>query len=438
MDKRVSLYVAVTALAATAAVSWLYMVAPEVESQHLIAAVSFSALGVLAHALKHQLPTGALGSIAFIPFLATVLLAPSWVAAVATGAAVLVVEVVSKKSPLKVVFNVSQHALAVAVAAGLYAALGGTSLLSDQQFSTVALAAMFVSFMAVNSLAVSGVVALSEGRRLSHVWRQNTLSTILYDLFSLPVVYAFAWVYATFGLGGSLVLAVPLLGVRQLYKTNWQLEKVNQDLLQLMVAAIEARDPYTSGHSRRVSRYAKVIARAMGLNSRRIERIGIAALLHDVGKIHEIYAPILRKPDRLTVEEQEIIQTHPIKSAELVENVSHLRDVVAPIRHHHENWDGTGYPDGLAGEEIPLGARIIMVADTIDAMTTDRPYRNGMSPDDVRRELIRLRGVQFDPRVCDALLQSSLFYQIFAPVPAASTPRYVSLIPAQRAVRTGT
>ena len=154
-----------------------------------------------------------------------------------------------------------------------------------------------------------------------------------------------------------MILAI---GYRHINKVNWQLQQTNQELLQLMVAAIEARDPYTSGHSRRVARNARLIAKAIGLPDRQVERVAVAALLHDVGKIHEVFAPILSKPGRLTAEENAIMQTHPIKSEELVKTVSQLSDVVAPIRHHHENWDGTGYPDGLVGEAIPIASRIIM------------------------------------------------------------------------------
>ncbi len=107
------------------------------------------------------------------------------------------------------------------------------------------------------------------------------------------------------------------------------------------------------------------------------------------------------------------MQTHPIKSAELVQNVSQLRDLVVPIRNHHENWDGTGYPDGLCAEGIPLWSRIIMFADTIDAMTTDRPYRAAMSEADVRSEFLRMRGRQFDPNICDVLLESPLYPLLF-------------------------
>jgi putative nucleotidyltransferase with HDIG domain len=187
----------------------------------------------------------------------------------------------------------------------------------------------------------------------------------------------------------------------------------NQELLQLMVAAIEARDPYTSGHSRRVARNARLIAQAIGLRDRQVERVAVAALLHDVGKIHEVFAPILSKPGRLTAEENAIMQTHPIKSEELVRTVSQLNDVVAPIRHHHENWDGTGYPDGLVGENIPIASRIIMFADTIDAMTTDRPYRAALSEAQVRSEFVKLRGRQFDPNICDKLLNSAIYPRLF-------------------------
>jgi putative nucleotidyltransferase with HDIG domain len=187
-----------------------------------------------------------------------------------------------------------------------------------------------------------------------------------------------------------------------------------------MVAAIEARDPYTSGHSRRVAEKTRVIARAVGLREKEVERIVAAALLHDVGKIHEVFGPILSKPGRLTAEEQVIMRTHPIKSAELAGTVTQLRDVVPLIRHHHENWDGTGYPDGLKADEIPLGSRIIMFADTIDAMTTDRPYRAALDAMSVRKELLRFRATQFDPAICDALLRSPEYSKLFAPptVPA--------------------
>jgi len=179
------------------------------------------------------------------------------------------------------------------------------------------------------------------------------------------------------------------------------------------VHTVEFRDPYTSGHSQRVSRYSRLIAEIIGLNSKAVERISVAALLHDVGKIHEIFAPILMKPGRLTPEERSVMELHPIKGAELVEKISDLRDIVPAVRHHHENWDGTGYPDRLAGNAIPIAARIIRFADTMDAMLTDRPYRKALSEKEVRSELSRFRAIEFDPEICDALLGSDRFGKFF-------------------------
>jgi HD-GYP domain-containing protein (c-di-GMP phosphodiesterase class II) len=234
-------------------------------------------------------------------------------------------------------------------------------------------------------------------------------------------VYIFALVYNRFALAGIVLLALLLLGARQLYSTNWRLEQTNRELLEVMVGAIELRDPYTSGHSQRVAEYSTVIGHAIGLSRRDIERVGIAALLHDVGKIDQRFAAILQKPGRLTDEERSVIELHPVISAELASRVSSLTDLIPSIRAHHERWDGRGYPDGLTGDSIPLFARIITFADTIDAMTTDRPYRPAMGPAEVRAELLRNRGKQFDPAICDRLLASPVFNSLFG-VPAKVGP----------------
>lgn len=416
MQMSVRLYVTTVCLAALVAATGVVAVGYPEPVGHLKAAVCFAGLGILANLLAHRLPFSAGGSIAFLPFLAAVLVAPSWVSVLTVALAMAGVEIANRRSFIKASFNVAQVTLALSVCLITYVGLGGSPIRSRADFSvdsTLYFAASFALFLTVNSLAVSGVIGVSQGRRLFEVWRSNTRLSLVFDFLSFPFVYVFAVAYVEYGVAGVAVLALQLLGVRQLYKTNWTLEKTNQDLLQLMVAAIEARDPYTSGHSRRVSEYSRIIARAVGVPSRQIERIAIAALLHDVGKIHENFAPILRKPSRLTDEEMAIMKTHPIKSAELVSNVSQLRDIISAVRHHHENWDGSGYPDGIAGAEIPLASRIIMFADTIDAMTTDRPYRAGMGEAQVRAELARMRGRQFDPDMCDLLLSSPHFKSIF-------------------------
>jgi HD-GYP domain-containing protein (c-di-GMP phosphodiesterase class II) len=172
----------------------------------------------------------------------------------------------------------------------------------------------------------------------------------------------------------------------------------------------------------------------VGLERKEVERIYIAALLHDVGKIHEAFG-ILSKPGKLTAEEFAIMKTHSGLGAELIQRLTDLQDCVLPVLHHHENWDGTGYPHGIAGERIPLWSRILMFADTADAMMSDRPYRAALSSSQVRAEFMRLKGKQFDPYICAILLASPAFDQLFLYVPprevsltAASTPaRHVSL-----------
>jgi len=438
MNRRVQVYVTLVGVLAVVGTALVYRLNPYLDGSAVQAAFCFGILGLFAEVLRYRLAPETFGSIAFIPFTAVVCLTPTWVAIAMVIAVIGIGGFFLGQAPVKVVFNVAQYAAAQALAILSYRVFGGAVLLAHQQIDWVAYSAMFACFMAANTLLVSGVIGLSKGTSIWQTWRDTMRNSLLYDVLSLPFAFIFATVYVQFGTLGVVVLAVPLLGARQLYKTNWQLERTNQELLELMVAAIEARDPYTSGHSRRVAHNARVVARALGFSSREVERVGRAALLHDVGKIHEVFAPILRKPGKMTPEERVVMETHPIKSADLVQGISHLRDLVGPIRHHHENWDGTGYPDGLSAQQIPVIARIIMFADTIDAMTTDRPYRAAMGRDEVTAELVRLRGKQFDPGICDTLLASPLYETLFERLSSATPTRALPLrfrnsIPAARA-----
>jgi HD-GYP domain-containing protein (c-di-GMP phosphodiesterase class II) len=152
---------------------------------------------------------------------------------------------------------------------------------------------------------------------------------------------------------------------------------------------------------------SRAIAVEYGLSAREIEQVETAALLHDVGKIYEEFAPLLRKEGRLTPEETALMQTHSVRSADLVGIISKFRGFIQDsVRHHHERWDGQGYPDGLSGKDIPLAARIILVSDTIDAMTTDRPYRKRLGLEVVIAELQKCKGTQFDPSLVEVAITS--------------------------------
>jgi HD-GYP domain-containing protein (c-di-GMP phosphodiesterase class II) len=183
----------------------------------------------------------------------------------------------------------------------------------------------------------------------------------------------------------------------------------NQELflnsIRALAAAVDAKDPYTRGHSERVARYSVAIARHMDLPADEVKKVRIAALLHDVGKIG-IDDRILRKPTALTDEEFEVMKLHPVKGALIMGQIPQLKWIIPGMRYHHEKWDGTGYPDGLAAEEIPMLARIISVADTFDAMTTTRPYQKAMKSDYVVKRIKTFAGSRYDARVVDALEQA--------------------------------
>lgn len=433
---QVQAFVAATVLVTAVLGIWIYTVDPAFNSEYLKAAVSFGALGVASHTLAFRRPVpGAYGSAAFLPFLSAVVLAPHWTGLVAVGTAMFLAEVLVGRPALKVTFNVAQVVLAAAVTAIAFRGFGGHSPVDGQGSSLIALAIALPAFLLVNSVATSAVIAISSRQRFSELLVTHGGTSGLYDLLALPFVYVFAWFYLSFGMVGALILAIPLLGIRELYKKNFQLQQTNKELLELMVAAIEARDPYTSGHSRRVAANSRLIAEVLGLTRKQTDRIFVAALLHDVGKIHEVFGPILSKPGRLNAVELEVMKTHSTRGAELIQTVSELRDIVHPVKHHHENWDGSGYPDGLIGDAIPLSSRVIMFADTVDAMLSDRPYRAAMTRLQVRAEIIRMRAKQFDPGICDALLESPVWEELFTNAPQpVMTGEYPQLVPTARRV----
>ncbi|HEY0787361.1 MAG TPA: HD domain-containing phosphohydrolase, partial [Thermoanaerobaculia bacterium] len=171
--------------------------------------------------------------------------------------------------------------------------------------------------------------------------------------------------------------------------------------IRMLAAAIDAKDPYTRGHSDRVARYSIGIGKHLGMTDEEIRRLKISALLHDVGKIG-IDDRILRKPGALSDEEFAIMKTHPEKGAIIMSGVPQLIDMTPGMKYHHERWDGGGYPEGLKHDQIPLQARIVAIADTFDAMTTNRPYQKAMQIDYVVQKINSLAHSRFDPRVVAA------------------------------------
>lgn len=174
-------------------------------------------------------------------------------------------------------------------------------------------------------------------------------------------------------------------------------------LVGVLVNVLDAKSPWTKGHSMRVAKYAREIALEMGLEADEVEDIHLAGMLHDIGKVGT-YDYLLDKPSGLTDEEYEIVKQHPGKGVEILRDIKQLREVLPYIRHHHERIDGRGYPDGLKGDEIPFGARILHVADSFDAIMADRPYRPSPGLEYAVSELRRCKGSQFDPEVTEVFL----------------------------------
>jgi HD-GYP domain-containing protein (c-di-GMP phosphodiesterase class II) len=400
---------------------------------------SFTLVAYLLERTGNDLRIEARGSTSFVVHLASgILFGPFW-GGLVTGLSTAVSEGQDRKTPLKVLFNASQRTVALAGGLLLLGRLGAPHPLFD--FGKDAFAAgqdlkqglgyfllLAVFYFGFNTIAVSMVVALSAGRRFTDVWNLNAKGVIVYDLAASFIAIVLAWLYVVFdgmiGFGalGFIITLAPILVIRHIYGLYRRLQNSGRELLDLMVKAIEARDPYTSGHSIRVATLAKAIAQESRVSTDEIEEVYTAAVLHDVGKIHEEFAPLLRKDSKLTPEETALLQTHASKSAELVGIISSFRgNIQNAVRSHHERWDGGGYPDGIVGDEIPLGARIIMISDTADAMMTDRPYRKRLPIEAVIAELQKYRSTQFDPRLVDLVINSVAIRRVMAELQTGSS-----------------
>ncbi len=192
---------------------------------------------------------------------------------------------------------------------------------------------------------------------------------------------------------------------RDLEKTNRRLQETYLETVTSLIEAMSAKDTYLFGHSHNVAVYAKAIGQELGFNRERIQRLMHGCTLHDLGKI-AVPDSILMKPGPLTKEEFEIIKTHPVWGARILGPLTFMKDITDMVHQEHERWDGTGYPQGLKGEQIRLEARVISVADALDAMISTRPYRQSISLEKASQEIQRCAGNHFDPTVAEACLRA--------------------------------
>ncbi|MGE0159509.1 MAG: HD-GYP domain-containing protein [Gemmatimonadales bacterium] len=409
------------AIACLAMTDWRSLISLPTESQ--VALGWLLGIALLSESLAIGVSVGkgssSTSSVAFVPLLASVqLFGPAGGILLFAIIAPFAEIFVRRKSPFRASFNCAQTIVATTLAGVAFTVLGGHALEGVRDPSMTSQLWPFVSFglvfLAVNHAAVSMAITLSQGVPFRRVWQQLLANTgaSLNDILISPIALAVAFLYVQFGLAGLLIILLPMLFIRYSYLTTSKLRESNADLLTALVKAIEIRDPYTSGHSLRVSQLAQAIAEELGLNRISVDRIANAALLHDIGKIEAIYTEILRKPASLTPEERSIMESHVTRGVQLLRDLSSVPDeVVQIVRHHHEREDGKGYPDGLLGDEIPIGSKIIVLCDAVDAMLSDRPYRDALPLSAVLEQLELHAGRQFDHRVVRAATRTAILAQ---------------------------
>jgi putative nucleotidyltransferase with HDIG domain len=367
--------------------------------------VFWIAITVAAVALPVPLPGGVMANMTTAPLLATVFdpqlpqpFSAVWVAVLGT----IELRDLRRQIPwYGSVFNKFNYALSAYAAFGVISLT--TPLLRAEPPSILAQVVLVGgTFVLVNNgLSVVGASART-GAPVRRVFGLSVRQVGVGLVSQVPLGWLMAEIAIEVGEWATLLFIVPLLLARYSFTKYTELRDLFYGSVSALSQAIDAKDGFTRGHADRVSRIAGAIAREVGISERDIERIELAALLHDIGKIG-VEDRILMKPARLEPDETALMRRHSIYGASILEPSASLRPLVPMVRHHHESYDGSGYPDGLKGEEIPLGSRVIIVADAYEAMTSDRIYRKAMGHERAMEQLHKYKGIQFDPKIVRAL-----------------------------------
>lgn len=300
-------------------------------------------------------------------------------------------------------FNVMQLTIAVVLAGLLFQALGGQPPPYTKLVDIIRAEGVFLIFVIFNTAIVAGIVHFVRG---VDYWRHlRTILRVQYvQLISLGILAILIAIVYSISPWYSFLVLVPLFVVQISLREHLKLREQAKAAFEKIAAIIHARDSYTGQHSEEVAELAVKLAYALKLPQEEVERIEAAARVHDLGKI-AVPDAILLKPGPLDEKEWEIMKKHPVVSAEILEGLEIYKDCIKIIRHEHEHWDGTGYPDGLKGEEIPLGARIIAVADVWHALLSDRPYRKAYTKEEAKKIMQDMAGKVLDPNLVELFLK---------------------------------
>ncbi len=350
---------------------------------------------------------------------------PSVIIATVSGLVSILTDLLTSKKKMagraswwrRCTFNTGMYTISTAAAGLMYILLGG-SIGNVAQWSTVIpLTVAGITDYLVNMILVLVVIMLQTGEKPLEIWKRDHqwyapatiisctigsgLIALTYEINILISIAVFLLITSLSFFSSRFYVENLKNYVDGLEKANLKLEQSQVGLLKTLGTVIDAFDAYTFGHSTQVAVYAEAIAVKMGLPQKEQDLIIKAALVHDIGKVGVMDA-IIGKQGPLTDEEYRLVKQHPDIGAEILGLMEGFEELVPLVRYHHERWDGRGYPMGLKEEDIPLGARILAVADTVDAMFSDRPYRKSPTYDQVMEELLRCMGAQFDPKVVQA------------------------------------
>ncbi|MBN1299292.1 MAG: HD-GYP domain-containing protein [Actinobacteria bacterium] len=259
-------------------------------------------------------------------------------------------------------------------------------------------------FFILNTSLTAGAISISTGMNILNIWVFNFAWIVPFQFFLSAMAIAIAFLYIRFSPFTLIFTSLPLIIAQYTYLLRVKERRTLLNSIMQIVKIMEAKDIYTAGHSMRVADYSELIARGLKLNEYDIEIVRNLASLHDIGKI-QIDLSILNKMKKLSCKDWQEIKKHPIVSYEIVQQIDFLKEKATAILYHHERIDGTGYPFGKKGDEIPLFAKILCVADAYDAMSTNRPYRSGKSVGESIIELEKNKGTQFDEQVCDVMIE---------------------------------
>jgi putative nucleotidyltransferase with HDIG domain len=352
---------------------------------------------------------------------------------VACVSAVIVLAHYLQRRPVwyKTAFNWATHVLAGLVPVLTINLLAIPLQVSNLPLLAIPVAIAALAYYAIEAGLIATAISLSEGKNIMATWREQFQWLASHYLVLCMMGLFLGIAYTALGAVGVIVFLLPVLmmsyaqrqyikrtegSVRELQRMYQELtlanreivsaskamRQLNEELFLTLAKIIDARDPYLSGHSAKVADYATAIALELGLSAERVEHLRQAAFLHDIGKIG-ISEQVLHKPGKLTRREYEQVRAHASLGAEFLETSQGLRHLASFVRHHHERWDGTGYPAGLRREQIPLEARILAVSDSFEAMASDRPHRRAISLGEILAEARHCVGTQFDPAVVEAL-----------------------------------